>query len=71
MFRCVRGESQIAAEITPMRSERFGVDVLPGHPALSQIEDLMSDSWQSALGRQTGPFNRTVLRLFVIEGVDQ
>ncbi|CAM4173999.1 hypothetical protein FRC0043_00348 [Corynebacterium belfantii] len=54
-----------------MRSERFGVDVLPGHPALSQIEDLMSDSWQSALGRQTGPFNRTVLRLFVIEGVGQ
>ncbi|CAB0974361.1 nitrogenase iron protein [Corynebacterium diphtheriae] len=52
------GESQIAAEITPMRSERFGVDVLPGHPALSQIEDLMSDSWQSALGRQTGPFRR-------------
>ncbi|AKK03734.1 ParA family protein [Corynebacterium epidermidicanis] len=52
------GESQINTNIRPVRSERFGVDVLPGHPALSQIEDLMSDAWQSALGRQTGPFRR-------------
>nr|WP_244310984.1 AAA family ATPase [Corynebacterium hindlerae] len=52
------GESQINTNIRPFRSERFGVDVLAGHPALSQIEDLMSDAWQSALSRQTGPFRR-------------
>lgn len=41
-----------------MRSERFGVDVLPGHPALSNIEDVMSDAWQSSLAKKTGDFRR-------------
>ncbi|WP_257962985.1 ParA family protein [Corynebacterium amycolatum] len=41
-----------------MRSERFGVDVLPGHLALSNIEDVMSDAWQSSLAKKTGDFRR-------------
>jgi len=28
-----------------VRGERFGVDVLPGHPSLSIFEDLLSDAW--------------------------
>ncbi|MDK8758899.1 AAA family ATPase, partial [Corynebacterium sp. MSK151] len=40
------------------RKSRFGVDVLPGHPALSNIEDVMSDAWQSSLAKKTGDFRR-------------
>lgn len=56
------GETDIEPDIRPVRSERFGVDVLPGHPALSNIEDVMSDAWQSSqprklvvFGESTGP----------------
>ncbi|MDK7111133.1 AAA family ATPase [Corynebacterium amycolatum] len=50
------GETDIEPDIRPVRSERFGVDVLPGHPALSNIEDVMSDAWQSSLAKKTGDF---------------
>lgn len=52
------GETDIEPDIRPARSERFGVDVLPGHPALSNIEDVMSDAWQSSLAKKTGDFRR-------------
>lgn len=52
------GETDIEPDIRPVRSERFGVDVLPGHPALSNIEDVMSDAWQSSLAKKTGDFRR-------------
>ena len=52
------GETDIEPDIRPVRSERFGVDVLPGHPALSSIEDVMSDAWQSSLAKKTGDFRR-------------
>lgn len=52
------GETDIESDIRPVRSERFGVDVLPGHPALSNIEDVMSDAWQSSLAKKTGDFRR-------------
>ncbi|WP_244262033.1 ParA family protein [Corynebacterium amycolatum] len=52
------GETDIEPDIRPVRSERFGVDVLPGHPALSNIEDVMSDVWQSSLAKKTGDFRR-------------
>lgn len=52
------GEALIDTAIQTVRSERFQIDVLPGHPQLSQIEDLMSDAWQSALARKTGDFRR-------------
>lgn len=51
-------ETDIEPDIRPVRSERFGVDVLPGHPALSNIEDVMSDAWQSSLAKKTGDFRR-------------
>ena len=52
------GETSIGEDLRPVRSQRFGVDVLPGHPALSNIEDVMSDAWQSSLARKTGDFRR-------------
>ncbi len=52
------GETTINADIRPYRSRRFGVDVLPGHPALSEIEDVMSESWHAAVARKTGDFRR-------------
>lgn len=52
------GEPEIDQEFPVYRSERFGVDVLAGHPSLSQIEDVMSAAWQMALSRETASFRR-------------
>ncbi|WJZ02318.1 Chromosome-partitioning ATPase Soj [Corynebacterium freiburgense] len=52
------GEPSIDTAINPYRSNRFQVDVLPGHPTLSQIEDVMSEAWSNALSRKTGDFRR-------------
>ncbi|WP_047260600.1 ParA family protein [Corynebacterium uterequi] len=52
------GETSIDARVPVLRAERFGVDLLPGHPNLSQIEDDMSAAWQNALGRNTADFRR-------------
>ncbi|MDO5076533.1 MAG: AAA family ATPase [Corynebacterium sp.] len=52
------GEPTINADIHPIRSARFKVDVLAGHPMLSQIEDVMSEAWFNALSRKTGDFRR-------------
>ncbi|WP_026157098.1 AAA family ATPase [Corynebacterium capitovis] len=52
------GEPEIDSDVPVYRSERFGVDVLAGHPNLSQIEDVMSAAWQTALGRETASFRR-------------
>ncbi|GAB3692802.1 AAA family ATPase [Corynebacterium nasicanis] len=52
------GEPEIEKEIVTYRSERFGVDVLAGHPSLSQVEDDMSNAWQSANSKETAAFRR-------------
>lgn len=52
------GEPEIDSDIHTVYSERFQVDVLAGHPSLSQIEDVMSNAWQSALSRETAAFRR-------------
>lgn len=52
------GEPEIETEIPVHRSERFKVDVMAGHPRLSQIEDVMSAAWQTALSRETAAFRR-------------
>lgn len=54
----MEGEPSIDHEFLAVRSKRFTVDVLPGHPALSQIEDVMSDAWSAAKGGKTGDFRR-------------
>ncbi len=52
------GEPEIDPDVPVHSSRRFGVDVLAGHPSLSQIEDVMSAAWQTALGRETAAFRR-------------
>lgn len=52
------GEPEIETDIPVYRSERFGIDVMAGHPSLSQIEDVMSSAWQTALSRETAAFRR-------------
>lgn len=39
------GDSSIDVELEVVRSSRFGIDVLPGHPSLSMVEDRLSSSW--------------------------
>lgn len=44
-FRAGESSLDISAAQNVVRSERFGVDILPGHPSLSILEDLLSDAW--------------------------
>ena len=44
-FRAGDSSLHLAALRNKVRSERFGVDVLPGHPSLSIFEDLLSEAW--------------------------
>ena len=39
------GDSTIDMELEVVKSKRFDVDVLPGHPSLSMVEDRLSSSW--------------------------
>lgn len=52
------GEPEIDTDIPVYRSGRFKLDVMAGHPRLSQIEDVMSSAWQMALGKETASFRR-------------
>jgi cellulose biosynthesis protein BcsQ len=42
------------------RGQRFGVDVLAGHPSLSIFEDLLSEAWTKFRGGEPGGARRTV-----------
>lgn len=39
------GDSGIDTDLDVHHSRRFGVDVLPGHPSMSMVEDRLSSSW--------------------------
>lgn len=55
------GDAGIEAGISPIPSSmnRFDVDVLPGHPRMSIIEDLLSRAWGEAAGGDIGGIRRT------------
>ena len=55
------GESSIKTGIVPLSGQdnRFGVDVIPGHPRLSIIEDILSQSWSEAAAGKTGGIRRS------------
>ncbi|MFC5088485.1 ParA family protein [Corynebacterium aquatimens] len=52
------GEPEIETDVPVYKSDRFKIDVMAGHPQLSEIEDVMSSAWQTALGRETAAFRR-------------
>lgn len=55
------GDSDINSAITPIRSSqnRFGVDLLPGHPGFSIIEDRLGAAWHDLLGGDLGGIRKT------------
>lgn len=44
-----KGKGFIDAPVTPLKSQRFGFDLIPGDPKLSLSEDLLSSDWKSAI----------------------
>jgi len=55
------GDSDIKRHVEPVKSSsnRFGVDLMPGHPRMSIIEDLLSKSWSEAAGGDIGAIRRS------------
>ncbi|WP_197494201.1 ParA family protein [Rhodococcus sp. EPR-134] len=55
------GEPSVDESIQPLSGHmnRFGFDLLPGHPRMSIIEDLLSRAWSDAAGGDVGGIRRT------------
>jgi len=55
------GDSDIIANIVPVMSSanRFQVDLIPGHPALSIVEDRLGAAWHSLKGGDLGGIRQT------------
>ena len=53
------GDSNTKADIEPIRSPRFEIDVLTGHPGLAMFEDNFSEAWTSLLSSNLGGARRT------------
>ncbi|MEN6376038.1 MAG: ParA family protein [Smithella sp.] len=55
------GDSHISESIKPILSSRnrFGVDLLPGHPGFSIVEDRLGAAWHDLLGGDIGGIRKT------------
>jgi cellulose biosynthesis protein BcsQ len=55
------GDSAINLDIKPFPGleNRFGLDIIPGHPRLSVIEDILSQAWHDAIGGDVGGIRKT------------
>ncbi|MFY7865521.1 ParA family protein [Roseateles sp.] len=55
------GEPQIQLPAEPLLGtrNRFGTDLIPGHPSMSIIEDKLSDAWSAVRGRDIGGYRIT------------
>jgi cellulose biosynthesis protein BcsQ len=55
------GDSHISLAVHPILGSRnrFGVDVLPGHPGFSIIEDRLGAAWHELLGGDIGGIRKT------------
>ncbi|WP_068182705.1 AAA family ATPase [Mycobacterium sp. UM_CSW] len=62
------GDSDIELDVEPVKSSlnRFRVDLMPGHPRMSIIEDLLSRSWSEAAGGDIGGIRRSNWVKFLI-----
>ncbi|WP_417447340.1 MULTISPECIES: ParA family protein [Gammaproteobacteria] len=58
IYSCLKpfedGEPSIKTGVKPISGggNRFGVDIIPGHPKMSTIEDILSDGWSELKARQ-------------------
>lgn len=55
------GDSHINENIVPLKSSsnRFNVDLIPGHPSFSIIEDRLGAAWHDTFGGDLGGLRRT------------
>jgi cellulose biosynthesis protein BcsQ len=55
------GEASIDTSTEPMKANhnRFGVDILPGHPRLSILEDVLSQAWSEGSSGKIGGIRRS------------
>ena len=55
------GDSHISEKVTPILSSRnrFGVDLIPGHPGFSVIEDRLGAAWHESKGGDLGGLRKT------------
>ncbi len=55
------GDSHISPSVKPIlgSKNRFGVDILPGHPGFSIIEDRLGAAWHDLLGGDIGGIRKT------------
>ena len=55
------GDSHLNFKDIPIKhhENRFGVDLIPGHPSLSIVEDILSDGWNKCVGGDLGGFRKT------------
>lgn len=55
------GDAHISSVLQPILGSRnrFGVDVIPGHPGLSIIEDRLGAAWHDLLGGDIGGIRKT------------
>ena len=64
------GDSAIDEELHVTRSERFELDVLAGHPAMSMVEDRLSGSWVDFLAGDPGGARRSMWAKRLVEVAD-
>jgi cellulose biosynthesis protein BcsQ len=55
------------SEFTPRRSNKFGVDVVPGDPRLALTEDLLATDWGQAISGSVRGFRTTLLFRHLIQ----
>ena len=57
----ISGDAEINSRVRPLRSStnRFNVDLLPGHPKFSTFEDELSSAWAELPTGKAGGFRRT------------
>lgn len=63
------GDAGIAEAFEPVKSDRnrFGVDLVAGHPTLSFLEDKLSTAWNDASAGDIGGYRRTNWARFLTE----
>ncbi|PJK28859.1 ParA family protein [Minwuia thermotolerans] len=67
------GDADINSRIRPLRSSsnRFGVDLLPGHPRFSTFEDELSGSWAELPTGKAGGFRVTNWLRSYLRGLEE
>lgn len=67
------GVPSIDVDVFPLSGteNRFQTDILPGHPRLSMIEDVLSEAWANVQGRKVGGYRVTNWCKQLLNSVDK